>query len=110
VASFDHASAVSGSAKANGREPKTGLDRVFNFKVGCFDDVRVLIYADVHPHLQLKTRPRFSPVSLSLSMAECLACFGAKDSILVCQLHVLMFLFKLRLFCRVILKLERQNL
>ncbi len=26
------------SAKANGREPKTGLGRVFNFKSGCFDD------------------------------------------------------------------------
>jgi hypothetical protein len=24
-----------GSAKANGREPKTGLGRVFNFKLGC---------------------------------------------------------------------------
>jgi hypothetical protein len=46
-----------GSAKANGREPKTGLGRFFNFKLGCFDDVCVLIYAH-----------RFSPVSLSLSM------------------------------------------
>jgi hypothetical protein len=59
-----------GSAKANGKEPKTGLDRVFNFKLGCFDDVHVLIYADARPHLQLKTRPRFSPVSLSLSMVS----------------------------------------
>ena len=24
-----------------GREPKTGLGQVFNFKSGCFDDVRV---------------------------------------------------------------------
>ncbi len=32
-----------GSAKANGKEPKTGMGRVFNFKLGCFDDVRVLI-------------------------------------------------------------------
>ncbi len=24
-----------GSAKANGREPKTGLGRVFNYKLGC---------------------------------------------------------------------------
>ncbi len=30
----------------NGREPKTGLGLVFNFKLGCFDDVHVLIYAD----------------------------------------------------------------
>jgi hypothetical protein len=57
-----------GSAKVNRREPKTGLGWVFNFKLGCFDDVRVLIYADARPHLQLKTRARFSPVSLSLSM------------------------------------------
>jgi|CryBogDrversion2_8_1035294.scaffolds.fasta_scaffold219225_1 hypothetical protein len=28
-----------GSAKANGREPKTCLDRVFNYKLGCFEDV-----------------------------------------------------------------------
>ncbi len=24
---------------------------VFNIKLGCFDDVHVLIYADAHPHL-----------------------------------------------------------
>ncbi len=58
----------SGSAKANRREPKTGLGQVFNFKLGCFDDVRLLIYADARPHLKLKTQPRFSPVSLSFSM------------------------------------------
>ncbi len=44
------------------------MGRIFNFKLGCFDDVCVLIYADAHPHLYLKTWPRFSPVSLSLSM------------------------------------------
>jgi hypothetical protein len=43
-----------GRGKANGREPKTGLGRVFNCKLGCVDDVRVLIYADTRPHLQLK--------------------------------------------------------
>jgi hypothetical protein len=42
---------LAGSAKANGREPKTGLGRVFNFKSGCFDDVHILIYADTLPHL-----------------------------------------------------------
>jgi hypothetical protein len=26
------------SAKANGREPKTCLGRVFNYKLGCFED------------------------------------------------------------------------
>ncbi len=40
-----------GSAKANGKEPKTGMGRVFNFKLGCFDDVHVLIYPDACPHL-----------------------------------------------------------
>ncbi len=40
-----------GSAKANGIEPKTSLGRVFNFKIDCFDDERVLIYTDTRPHL-----------------------------------------------------------
>jgi hypothetical protein len=39
------------STKVNGREPKTGLGRVFNFKLGCLDDVHVLIYADARSHL-----------------------------------------------------------
>ncbi len=30
--------------------------------------MRVLIYWDARAHIQLKTRPRLSPVSLSLSM------------------------------------------
>jgi hypothetical protein len=47
--------------KANGREPKSCLGRVFNFKLG-------LIHARLS--LELKTRPRFRPVSLSLSMAS----------------------------------------
>ncbi len=46
-----------GSAKANGREPKTGLGQFFNYKFGCFDDVHVLIYADAHPHLQFIMPP-----------------------------------------------------
>jgi hypothetical protein len=57
-----------GRMKAIGREPKTGFGRVFNFKLGCLDDVRVLVYSDACPHLLLKTGSRFSPVSLSLSM------------------------------------------
>ncbi len=32
-------------------------------ELGCFGDVRVLIYADARPRLQLKTQPRLSPVS-----------------------------------------------
>jgi hypothetical protein len=59
-----------GSAKANRREPKTSLGRVFNYKFGCFGDVHGLIYVDTRPHLTLKTRPRFRPVSLSLSMDQ----------------------------------------
>ncbi len=30
---------ATGSAKTNGREPKTCLGRVFNYKLGCFEDV-----------------------------------------------------------------------
>ncbi len=40
-----------GSAKANGREPKTGLGRVFNYKLGCSDNVHVIMYTDAHPYL-----------------------------------------------------------
>ncbi len=38
------------STKANGREPKTCLGLVFNYKLGCFNDVGVFIYADSRPH------------------------------------------------------------
>ncbi len=44
--------------KANGREPKTRLGQVYNYKLGCFDDVHVLIYVYAYPHLLLKTRPK----------------------------------------------------
>ncbi len=40
-----------GSEKANRREPKTCLSRVFNYKLGCFDDVQALIYVDARPRL-----------------------------------------------------------
>jgi hypothetical protein len=40
-----------GSAKVNGREPKTGLGQVFNFKLDCFGDEYLLIYMDARPHL-----------------------------------------------------------
>jgi len=40
-----------GRAKASGREPKTGLGRVFNYKLGCYDDVHVIMYTDAHPYL-----------------------------------------------------------
>ncbi len=41
----------SGSAKANRREPKTGLGRVFNYKLGCYDDAHVIMFTDAHPYL-----------------------------------------------------------
>jgi hypothetical protein len=39
------------SAKASGREPRTGLGRVFNYKLGCYDDVHVIMYTDAHTYL-----------------------------------------------------------
>ena len=45
---------LAGSAKANRREPKSCLGRVFKYKLGCFDDVHVFIYVDAQPHLKLK--------------------------------------------------------
>jgi hypothetical protein len=53
---------------ANGREPKSCLGQLFNFKLGSFavwEDVRD---ANARPHLKLKTQPRFHPARLSLSM------------------------------------------
>jgi hypothetical protein len=43
-------SVVTPAKIANGRQPKTFLDRVFNYKLDCFDDVCVLIYVDTQPH------------------------------------------------------------
>jgi hypothetical protein len=43
--------AFMGRAKANRREPKTCLDQAFNYKLGYFDDVHVLVYVDALPHL-----------------------------------------------------------
>ncbi len=40
-----------GSSKANGRVPKTCLGLIFNYNLGCFDDMQVLIYVDMHPYL-----------------------------------------------------------
>ncbi len=50
--------------KANGRKPKSCLGRVFNYKLGCFDNVHVFIYVDARPHLYLKTQSTFRPVIL----------------------------------------------
>jgi hypothetical protein len=58
------------SAKANGREPKSCLRQVFNYKLGCFGDMHILNCVGTCPHLELKTWPRFRPVGYSLSMAH----------------------------------------
>ncbi len=57
-----------GSVKANRREPKSCLGWVFNFKSGCFVICTIAWPIKARPSLELKTRPRFRPVSLSLSM------------------------------------------
>ncbi len=50
LAYWEHSLNVSpGSAKANRREPKTCLGQVFNYKLGCFDDVHILIYVLIMP-------------------------------------------------------------
>ncbi len=61
-----------GSAKANGREPKSCLGRVFNFKLGCFVMCVIAWPTQAQLSLELKTWPRFRPVSLSLSMTACI--------------------------------------
>ncbi len=52
-----------GSAKANGREPKNCLGRIFNFNLGCFVMRTIAWPIQVQPSLERKTRPRFCPVS-----------------------------------------------
>ncbi len=59
-----------GSAKANGRETKSCLVRVFNFKLGCFVLCTIAWPIQARPSLEWKIRPRFCPVSLSVSMAD----------------------------------------
>jgi hypothetical protein len=58
-----------GSAKSNMREPKSCFGRVFNTKLGRFATLLSKCLACVQTLLELKTRPRAWPVSLSLSMA-----------------------------------------
>jgi hypothetical protein len=57
--------AITGSAKAIGREPKTCLGRAFNYKLAeaVLKMCMKLIYVDARTHLYLKTRPRFCPIS-----------------------------------------------
>jgi hypothetical protein len=42
---------IPGRAQGNVREPKTYLGRVFNYMLGCYDDVHVLIYVHACPCL-----------------------------------------------------------
>jgi hypothetical protein len=55
-----------GSAKANGREPKMCMGRVFNFKLGSFVMYAIARHTQARLSLELITQPRFHPVSLSL--------------------------------------------
>ncbi len=74
--------------KANGREPRSSLGQDFNFKLGCFVMSVIAWHVQAHPHLELKTQPRFHPVSLRLSMdlqawlvALCLECGGIIEQV-----------------------------
>jgi hypothetical protein len=40
-----------GARKLTGENLKTGLGRAFNCKLGCYDDVHVIMYTDAHPYL-----------------------------------------------------------
>ncbi len=62
-----------GSAKAYGREPRSWLGRVFHFILGCSCISAIEWPIQAPQHLKLKTRPRFCPVSLSISSFECCA-------------------------------------
>ena len=56
-------SIVPGSTKADGREPKTGLGRVFNSKLGCIATLGSKCMVCMQPLLKMKTRPKARPVS-----------------------------------------------
>ncbi len=40
-----------GAQKLTGENLKPVLGRVFNYKLGCYDDVHVNMYMDAHPYL-----------------------------------------------------------
>ncbi len=52
-----------GSNKANRREPKSCFGRDFNFKLDFFVVYAIERHIQAHPSQELKTRPRFCPVS-----------------------------------------------
>ncbi len=73
-----------GSAITNGREPRSCLGRVFNFKLGCSVSEKCNCTACTRPLLELKIQPRFCPVSWSLSMQRVkldLACMYGLNSL-----------------------------
>ncbi len=51
------------STKATGREPKSCLGQIFNFKIGSIVISVNTWHGQASPHLDLKTRPRLSPIS-----------------------------------------------
>ncbi len=59
-----------GSAITNRWETKSCLGKVFNSKLVNFTDDSKTVAACKWPLLKLKTRPRFCPVSLSLSLSR----------------------------------------
>jgi hypothetical protein len=69
-----------GSVKANRRRLKSGLGRIFHFKLGCFVMCSISWPIQSRPSLELKTRPRVRPHSLSLSLLCTIRCFIGKNS------------------------------
>ncbi len=68
---FDKVLIVHGRKRKSygGREPKSCLGQFFNFKLGHYVIRAIAWHIQACPTLELKTRPRFCPVSLSLSMS-----------------------------------------
>jgi hypothetical protein len=58
------------STKSNGREPKSYLGRVFNFKFANFASKQCKCMMCTQPILELKMRPQFCPLNQTLSGAE----------------------------------------
>jgi hypothetical protein len=54
---------ATGSTISNGREPRSGLDRVFSFKLGHITLMHNKCTANIQLLLELKTRPGVCPVS-----------------------------------------------
>ncbi len=62
-----------GSAKANGRELKGCLGRVFHFKLGCTVLLKEVHGANARPYLVLKTRPgNTKGRSINVPLTSCL--------------------------------------